>query len=201
MSGFQKTLRKLAGMTQYENIILNKNGLEIILMKPNERFMIEMGRDIQNSIGLLSNLKVKENLDKFMSIIEKLLTETIRHPDDYGYKLIVPDNAEEIQDYQERFSSFNPKIDNEALLAQKLITPYEFDIDALGSGASKIVIFLLALRMMGILNPQTEAPPKEEEDKKKDPEEDQKNLEVIKEYNEIESFPLDNKNSKEVSNN
>jgi hypothetical protein len=199
MSGFQKTLRKLAGMTQYESIILNKNGLNIILMKLNERFMIEMGRDIQNSVGLLSNLKEKENLDKFMSIVEKVLIETIRHPDDYSYKLIVKDDAEEIQDYQERFSSFNPKIDNEVLLVQKLITPYEFDIDALGSGASKIVIFLLTLRMMGILNPQTEAP-KEEEDKKKDPKEDPKNQEVIKEYNEIESFPLDNKNSEEISN-
>jgi hypothetical protein len=199
-SGLQKTLRKLTGMTQYENILLNKDGFEIILMKPNERFMIEMGREIQNSIELLSNLKEKENLNKFMSIVEKLIIETIRHPDDYGYKLIVSDNSEEVQDYQERFSNFNPKIDNEVLLAQKLITPYEFDIDALGSGASKIAIFLLVLRMMGILNPQTEAPKKEEEENKKK-EEDQKDQEVIENYNKIESFPVNNKNSEEVSNN
>lgn len=203
MSGLQKVLRKLM-VTQYEEVILNKDGLTVIIMKPNERVMLELGKSIEDSLKLLRNLKEKDNLNEFMNVVEKLLVECIRHPDDYRYKIIVPDNfGEEPFEYQTDFSSFNPKIDNEVLLAQKLITPYEFENDTLGSSAGKIVLFLLILRMMGIISPQTESPKQieevpEGEDKKK-LEDDPEKQKIVENYNEIESFPGDDENTKETN--
>ena len=202
MSGLQKALKKLI-LNQHEEVILNKDGLTVIIMKPNERFMLEFGRSIEESLTLLRNLKEKENVEKFMSIVESLLTETIRHPDDYKAKLIVPDDKEPLE-YQETFSDFNPSIDNEVLLAQKKITPYEFEIDALGSGAGKTAIFLLVLRMLGILRPQYEAPPKkeekpeEEEENKKKQEEDPEKKAIVDNFSQVESFPGNNENSEKT---
>lgn len=203
MMGVEKVLRKL-NVVQYESIILNKDGLELILMKPNERFMLEFGKSIEDSLKYLQNLKDKDNLDNFMKIVETLLIESIRHPDDYKLRIIVPDKTEDVLDFQIEFSEFNPKIDSEVLLAQKLITPYEYDVDSIGSSAGKIALFLLILRMIGILSAQKEAPKQkteEESDKKKeDPKELENRKQIVEDYNKIESFPGDIKNSKEINN-
>ena len=208
MVGLQKALRKLM-TTQHENIILNKDGLEIILTKPNERIMLTSGKKIDDSLGLLNKLDTNENLDKFFDIVSTLLIECVRHPDDYSVRIIVKDDQEPIE-YQTRFSDFDPKIDNEVLLAQNLITKYESDINALGSQSGKIAIFFLILRMMGILRAQKEAPPVvdvdavEEENKKKQeslsPEEQEKRKNVVENYNEVESFPVNPEDTEKVDN-
>jgi predicted house-cleaning noncanonical NTP pyrophosphatase (MazG superfamily) len=202
MGNFLKNLKKLA-LSQHQKITLNEDGLEIIIMKPSETVMLELGRKLEESVGLLSKLKDQENLKKLMEVVEKLLTESIRHPDDYRGRLIVSDTTEEPMDFQEKFSDFNPKISNESLLKQKLITQYEFDMDALNVGASKITLFLLILRMMGMLRPQTEAPKKIQEEElstEKKEEDDPEKKKLIESYDNIESFPGNVKGSEEISN-
>lgn len=208
MVGLQKALRKLI-VVQQKNVVLNKDGLEIILTKPNEKIMLISGKKIEDSLKLLSNLDEKENLDKFLDIVSILLIECVRHPDDYSAKIIVKDDQEPLE-YQTRFSDFDPKIDNEVLLNQNLITQYESDINALGTQSGKIAIFFLILRMIGILRAQKEAPPivdveaTEEENKKKQesfsPEEQKKREKIVENYNEVESFPVNSEDTEKVDN-
>jgi hypothetical protein len=148
MSRQLKSLRSI-NLFDQTNVQLNKD-LNVIIVPPHETLIFKYGAKIDEiTTKIFPNpnwVSDKDSLEKVNEVEQAILTYCIRHPDDARRFLIVPDDQEP-NDYQVRFSDFNPSLDGEILRKQGHYAPIDSSYIP-----PKLTLLFLAINKKGVAN-------------------------------------------------